>query len=231
MRIGKLKIYWKADRRAPLFDLSAFSSPYKIHLGPGANWKKMDDHWINVDIDPNRGDIIVDFADFTSFPLETASVSCIYGSHVFEHMSIYTTPTVFAECCRTLVPGGTLRLILPDAEKSIREYVAGNSEFDIFKRRTERAEKLWGIKNYTPFECLREDFLSRSGQSILGEQALAHQNAWDFETIRKDLLHAGFSSVEKTSFQKSNVPDFSFEGTYPSEANETNRSLYVEATK
>jgi hypothetical protein len=85
-----------------------------------------------------------------------------------------------------------MRLILPDVEKSIMEYVKKNAEFDLFKRRTKRAKHL---KDYTMFDCLREDFLSRSGQPILGDRALAHQNAWDFESIRRDLLTAGFSEI------------------------------------
>lgn len=231
MRIGKFSAHWKLDQKPKPVELSAFSAPYKIHLGPGPNWTKPDNHWVDVDIDPKRGDVVVDFGQFTSFPLADNCVSCIYGSHVFEHMSIYTSQTVFEECFRVLQPGGTLRLILPDVEKSIREYISGNADFEIFKRRAERADKNWGAKEYTLFDCLREDFLSRSGQPILGQQALAHQNAWDFETIKKDLLVAGFKTVEKTSFQKSKTGDFSFEGTYPSEANEQERSLYVEAFK
>ncbi|MDF7798967.1 methyltransferase domain-containing protein [Pontiellaceae bacterium B1224] len=231
VRIGKLSLKWNIDHKPKPLDLSLLEAPYKIHLGPGPNWKKTDPHWIDVDIDPQRGDVVVDFGQFTAFPLASQSVSCIYGSHVFEHMSIYITPALFKECCRVLQPGGTLRLILPDVEKSIREYAAGNADFEIFRRRAERAKKQWGVDNYTMFDCLREDFLSRSGQPILGENALAHQNAWDFETIRKDLREAGFSTVEKTDFQQSGIMDFSFEGTYPSEANEKNRSLYVEAVR
>lgn len=227
--IGKLSLHWKVNRKPKAMDLTNFTAPYKIHLGPGPNWNKPDPHWIDVDIDPKRGDVVVDFGQFTAFPFANQSVSCIYGSHVFEHMSIYITPALFKECCRVLQPGGILRLILPDVEKSIREYASGNADFEIFKRRAERAKKQWGVDDYTMFDCLREDFLSRSGQPILGKNALAHQNAWDFETIRKDLLEAGFSTVTKTDFQESAVTDFSFEGTYPSEANEKDRSLYVEA--
>lgn len=230
-RIGVLSLHWKVDREPEAIDLTSFEAPYKLHLGPGPNWTKPDPHWIDVDIDPKRGDLVVDFGQFVSFPLAAESVSCIYGSHVFEHMSIYVTATLFEECVRVLQPGGTLRLVLPDVQRSITEYVAGNSEFELFRRRAERAKKQWGVDNYTLFDCLREDFLSRSAQPILGENALAHQNAWDLESITNDLLAAGFSEVERASFQQSGTSDFSFEGSFPSEANEFERSLYVEATR
>jgi hypothetical protein len=86
--------------------------------------------------------------------------------------------------------------------------------------------------DYTLFDCLREDFLSRSSQpQLLGQRALAHQNAWDFAAIKTDLLRAGFSQVERRQFREVGTPDFSFEGTYRSQANRTDRSLYVEAVK
>ena len=131
------------------------------------------------------------------------------------------------------MPGGVFRMILPDAEKSIKEYVSGNSEFPLFKRRRERIKTMYGI-DYTLFECMRDDFISRSGQpDLLGKNALAHQNAWDFETLCSHLIQAGFKedNLHKMSFKHSHVDYFDFEGTYPSEANEDYRSLYVEAIK
>ncbi|MGQ8338586.1 class I SAM-dependent methyltransferase [Sunxiuqinia sp. A32] len=205
----------------------------KLNLGPGPNWKKPDKHWLSVDVDPGLGDIIVNFQDCETIPLKTNSVDCIYGSHVFEHMSIFKTPLIFKELYRVLKKDGIIRLILPDAEKSIMEYINRNEEFELFKRRRERAKKVYK-KDYTIFECMREDFLSPSGQiGLLGANSLAHQNAWDFETIQSDLILAGFKidNIYKMDFQKSNRDDFLFEGTYPSEANEDYRSLYIEAIK
>ncbi len=205
----------------------------KLNFGPGPNWEKPNNGWLSVDVDPNLGDIIIDFKEFEKLPFKDGSIACVYGSHVFEHMSIFTTPKVFSEVYRVLKKDCAFRLILPDAEKSIKEYVNGNKDFLLFKRRSERA-KLNYNKDYTLFECLKEDFLSPSGQvSLLGKNSLAHQNAWDFDTIHSDLTLAGFNSnkVKKMSFKNSQVSFFSFEGSYPSEANEDYRSLYVEALK
>lgn len=207
--------------------------PFKLNFGPGPNWTKPDASWLNVDIEPEWGDIVINFQEFESIPLEDKSCSCVYGSHVFEHMSIFKTPLVFKEIYRVLDNDGVFRLILPDAEKSIREYVAGNTEFTLFKRRQERVKVKYGL-DYTLFECMRDDFISPSGQpELLGEGALAHQNAWDFQTICAHLEKAGFHSnnLHKMGFQKSSVNYFDFEGTYPSEANQDYRSLYVEAIK
>lgn len=228
-----LEVSWsiRRTRRVACDTAGRFATPYRLHLGPGAAWTKPDNHWIDVDIDPSRGDLVMDFQDFDGFPLPDGSVDAIYGSHVFEHMSIWVTDRVFAECCRVLEKGGVLRVVLPDVEKSIREYVAGNREFPLFARRRQRAKKVHG-KPFTLFECLKEDFLSKSLQpALLGQRALAHQNAWDFETLEQDLLKAGFSAVSRSGFQQSSCPPFAFEGTYASEANQHDRSLYVEAIK
>lgn len=207
--------------------------PYRLNFGPGPNWEKPDSKWLSVDIDPSLGDVVVNFQNFNKLPLDDNSTQCIYGSHVFEHMSIFKSPLIFKEINRVLQKGGILRLILPDAEKSIKEYVNKNKDFELFKRRSERAKKNQNIE-YSLFECLREDFLSPNGQAkLLGRNTLAHQNAWDFETIRADLIRAGFDKekIYKSDFQKSRSKYFDFEGTYPSEANEDYRSLYIEAIK
>lgn len=219
-------------RKSPrMFVADAYQRPYRVHLGPGPNWVKPDDHWINVDIDPRWGDIVVDFQDFKSFPIEDGSVDCIYGSHVFEHMSIWVTDKLLSECHRILQPGGVLRMVLPDVEKSIHEYVSRDASFPLFKRRRERAANVYGL-DYTLFDCLREDFLSRSGQSsLLGRGALAHQNAWDYESIERDLNRAGFAVVERSMLSGSRYNQFAFEGSYKCEALEMDRSLYVDAQK
>lgn len=207
--------------------------PFKLNFGPGPNWIKPDESWLNIDIEPAWGDIVVNFQKFKSLPLTNESCLCVYGSHVFEHMSIFKTPIVFQEIHRVLKKGGVFRLILPDAEKSIREYINRSEDFLLFKRRKKSVKKKYGSE-YTLFECMRDDFISRSSQpDLIGENPLAHQNAWDFQTIKMDLRRAGFegSKIQKMDFKKSNCDYFKFEGTYSSEANEDYRSLYVEVTK
>ncbi len=205
----------------------------KLNFGPGPNWEKPDASWLSVDIDKSLGDIVVNFQEFEKLPLKNESVECVYGSHVFEHMSIFKSQLVFNEIYRVMKKGANFRLILPDAEKSLREYLNGNEDYVLFKRRKERAKNNLNI-DYTLFECMREDFLSPNGQAnLLGKNTLAHQNAWDYDTIKTHLMRAGFagSKIEQSNFQQSATSEFSFEGSYPSEANEDYRSLYVEAIK
>jgi len=205
-----------------------------LHFGPGPNWTQPSSDWVSVDVDPSRADIVMDFNKFERLPLEDESVSCIYGSHIFEHIDIFHAPLVFRECCRVLIQKGYFRIVLPDVRRSIEEYVRGNKEFPLFKRRVESLRTLLGVNEVSIFEALKGDFISPSGQpDILGNYSLAHQNAWDFESLRLELSRAGFDfeKVRLKQFRVSDCEYFSFEGTYPSEANESYRSIYVEAEK
>lgn len=207
---------------------------YKLHFGPGVGWKKPSEDWLCLDVDNKRADIVINFNDFEKLPFDENSIVCIYGSHIFEHISMFNTPKVFKECFRILIPNGSLRMVLPDVRKSIEEYIKGNKEFPLFRRRAESLKKILSVDEITLFEALKGDFISPSSQpDLLGRNALAHQNAWDIESIFADLRRAGFtaSKIHQMSFRKLKCPDFSFEGTYSSEANESERSIYVEAQK
>lgn len=197
-----------------------------IHFGPGSGWEKPNKDWITIDIDPQRGDIVMDLNKFSKFDIETNSISSIYASHTFEHVSMLVIDKLWSDCSRILKKGGVMRIIVPDPVKSMNEYISGNKNFSLFKHRRKHNPE------WTLFECLKADFISKSGQpQLLGNNGLAHQNAWDFETIKKQLIKCGFSSATRSQFQKSCSPHFDFEGSYESEANHTDRSMYVEAIK
>ncbi len=203
-----------------------------LHIGPGPNWIKPSPDWVTVDVDSRRGDIALNFQKFKGFPLEDNICSVIYASHVFEHISVYKAQFVFNECFRVLKASGYMRIIVPDVVKSMQEYLKGNQDFRLFVRRRERARRIYG-EDYTIFECLREDFVSRSSQKELGRYALAHQNAFDYETLIKHLVIAGFKkgNIYRSGFQQSKCSFFDWEGQFESEANEDYRSLYIECKK
>ena len=238
IRLGRYEVTWSVRKvgaqGTTLPTKSLQGGVYKLHIGPGPGWKKPTGEWVTLDVDPTRGDVVIDLNNFERLPFEDDSVACCYGSHIFEHVSIFSSQRLFKECYRVLVPGRYFRLVLPDVRRSIEEYLRGNTKYRLFQRRKEHGIHPEGLEDYTIFECLREDFISPSGQpGLLGDRALAHQNAWDFETIVADLRRAGFRAEEilKMESQETMCPDFAFEGTYPSEANESYRSLYVEARK
>ena len=206
----------------------------KLHFGPGLGWIKPDESWASVDADGKRADVPLNFNNFLDLPFDNCSIRCIYGSHIFEHINIFNIHKVFKECYRVLEHGGFLRIVIPDVRRSMEEYFKGNYNFDLFKRRAASLRNILGYNEVSLFELLKCDFISPSGQpEIFGQASLAHQNAWDYDALCLDLYRSGFSkeNISKSKFRKSKCGYFSFEGVYASEADEFERSLYVEAIK
>ena len=80
-----------------------------LNLGGG---KKQYPDAVNVDITPERADIVMDLNVFP-WGWEDNSIDGIHASHVLEH---FADPRPFIlECHRILKPGGFLRLVLPHA--------------------------------------------------------------------------------------------------------------------
>jgi len=201
----------------------------KLNFGPGKKWNKPTSEWLTIDIEP-YANIQVNFQEFNGLDFPPQCCEAVYGSHVFEHISIFKAPFVFSEIARVLKKGCVFRLVIPDVKKSILHYLQGDNGIELFDRRRKRAKKQRGVE-LTYFECLKEDFLSPSGQPVLGKNALAHQNAWDMPTIAVHLHRAGFSRVFNVQYGESITDHFDFETTYKSEAQQQYRSLYIEAIK
>mmetsp|Transcript_45138 Transcript_45138/g.145233 ORF Transcript_45138/g.145233 Transcript_45138/m.145233 type:complete len:250 (+) Transcript_45138:67-816(+) len=201
-------------------------------IGPGPNWARCTavDHrkWKTVDMVKEWADYVVYFANFKGLPLPDDSVGAIYASHTMEHTPMHVSPRIFKEFHRVLLPGGFLRVITPNPRVTMQHYLAGDNNFSLFQRR--RRIQHSG-HNWTPFELLRSDFLSVSHQSDqLGGTGLAHQNAWDAETMIKDFHRAGFRTAYESAYNRSRSGEYSFEGPggCHSEADQADRSLYVE---
>lgn len=207
---------------------------YKLHFGPGEGFIKPDPSWINIDVDSNRGDVVINFNEIQELPFEDGSVECIYASHVFEHMSIYAAPKVFKECYRVLKEGGVLRIIIPDIKKAMKKYLENDYSYKAFTDNKMYGKALFGYTEYTIFEAFKAELISPTGQAhLLGSSGLAHQNAWDFETLKMDLKRVGFdpNNVIESGFQQSKHNCFNFEGSYYSGASMTDRSIYLEVMK
>lgn len=102
------------------------------HVAPG---------WINSDLKPDTGvDLVADIRE--GLPLESGSVDCAVSIHALPEFSYPELVPVLEELRRVLVPGGTLRLALPDLRRGIDAYLAG--EEDYFKIGPEEVRSLGG---------------------------------------------------------------------------------------
>lgn len=198
-----------------------------LNLGPGGTWKKPGINWIRVDADMRNADICTDLNKYPLLPFLDNTISGIYASHFFEHISIFSINRLLIECFRVLKYRGVLRIVIPDVIKSIKHFLDSNSSYSLFKKRKERNP------DYTLFECLKEDFISQSLQKeVFGNQSLAHQNAFDFETMETYLKKAGFKNIYKSNYGSSSFAEFLWEtGQTNGEWAQSERSLYIESIK
>jgi predicted SAM-dependent methyltransferase len=137
----------------------------RLHLGCGPFAKS---RWINLDLIAAEGvDVIGDIR--SGLPFESESIECIVAVHVLQDLPYQDIPVALGELNRVLVPDGWLRLGLPDLDKAIQAYMAGNHAYfhvpdtDAKEIGTKLVTQLvWYGSVRTPFtfDCIAE-FLSR----------------------------------------------------------------------
>ncbi|MDV6236892.1 methyltransferase domain-containing protein [Leptospira ellisii] len=90
-----------------------------VNLGCGSRYHKA---WTNIDFLKSGPDVIQH--DLRSgIPLKADSADVVYHSHVLEHFSRQDGLTFLRNCFRILKPGGFIRVVVPDLETIISEYL------------------------------------------------------------------------------------------------------------
>jgi predicted SAM-dependent methyltransferase len=166
-------------------------------------------NWINVDCRPSMQDEDLVFDLRRRWPFKSQSVSHIFAEHVFEHFSYpENIEHVMRECHRVLRAEGTLRLIVPDAERYLEAYSARDGEF------LRRVRGCASLKMQAVNQVFRENGF--------------HKYAYDYEVLKDLLDSAGFRVVRRSSFRASQCPDLNLDLDEPERRLE---SLYVEAVR
>jgi predicted SAM-dependent methyltransferase len=78
--------------------------------------------WINLDIAPATP-IVKSFDLRRGLPEASGTIDVCYSSHVLEHLLTPEAQFLVQDCFRVLKPGGILRLVVPDLENIVREYL------------------------------------------------------------------------------------------------------------
>jgi predicted SAM-dependent methyltransferase len=110
-RLSKQKIRRLLRERGDLF----------VEVGAGDKAGK--GNWITVDVTKNC-DLFWDLRKGLPFPDQ--SVSKIYSSHFFEHLSFAEIQQFLKECRRALIPGGHFSICVPNARVFLEAYFQGN---------------------------------------------------------------------------------------------------------
>lgn len=177
----------------------------KLHLGCGPRYIP---GFVHVDALPMKHVDIV--GPVERLPMDDASVSLIYASHVLEHFGRFEYRAVLQEWFRVLKPGGVLRLSVPDFAACAAIY----------------------------YESGLVDGLSGLVGLIVGGQRNGHdfhKMVYDEAFLRRELLEIGFLEVRRWDWrttEHADIDDYS-QAYIPHLQKETGRlmSLNIEAVK
>lgn len=110
-------------------------------------------NWINLDWHPNSDKVMkADLSKRLAFP--DNFFDCIYTSHFLEHVPKSQSASLLGECYRVLKPNGQIRIVVPDFENIVREYIRNIDNGDL-----ERAE-------FNVIELIDQCVRQKSGGSL-----------------------------------------------------------------
>jgi predicted SAM-dependent methyltransferase len=139
----------------------------------------------------------VEYGDIVrGLPVPAASCKGVYCSHVLEHLSLADLRIALRKTREILRPKGVFRLVLPDLEHSVRQYIDNPS-------------------GDAAIEFMRETFLGHESRTRGFRGLLAswlgnsrHLWMWDYKSMQRELESAGFGDVRRASFGDSFDPVF-----------------------
>jgi Methyltransferase domain len=178
------KLYSKIviNRRWQLWSLDR--SKKFLNVGCGGN---REPGFLNLDYQWQPGvDLCWDIRK--GIPLPGGSLRGIYSEHTLEHVSQADCLAVLQEFRRMLVPGGAVRLVVPDLELYVRHYVASRAE------------------NPDSIEGARE----------LNDVCFSHGHCviYDAPSLILLLKTAGFVEAEQRAFREGRHPDLILDSEY-----------------
>jgi predicted SAM-dependent methyltransferase len=162
-----------------------FASPYKLHVACGT--VKLPG-WVNVDRDsPSE---IIDVSWDVRQPLPIADCSCefIYHEHFFEHLTVAEGLAFLRESRRLLMPGGVMRVAMPDLAECVRQYYENDWR------------QPW-MKKYG-YEWIQ----TRAETINIEFRDWEHKWLYDREELHRRLLEAGFETIRDCERLTSSVP-------------------------
>jgi SAM-dependent methyltransferase len=170
--------------------INQHSQNLQLHIGSGPY---VLDGWINMDVFPAQLSTNV----LWGLPFSDGQCRYVFLSHLLEHLFYPTDAmSLLEDIYRILMPGGVVRIVVPDIAQCIRAYQENNMAF--FQQRFEH----WGAGDGHTTRL--EHFLAYAGAgpdpAWLFE---AHKFGFDFETLERALQRAGFKNIQHSQFMAS----------------------------
>ncbi|WP_062307740.1 class I SAM-dependent methyltransferase [Polynucleobacter sinensis] len=142
----------------------------------------------------------VEYGDITKgLPVNNNSCDAVYCSHVLEHLSLKDCKIALINTYKILKPGGVFRLVLPDLEYLIRIYIEKSRAGVGFPALEFMKASGLGLESRN--RGIKGVFLSAFGNS-------QHFWMWDFQSLARELEHAGFGGIRRAQFGDSSTKQF-----------------------
>lgn len=129
-------------------------------------------------------------------PVQASSAKAIYSSHVLEHLTLDEFRIAIRNVLRYLQVGGCFRLVVPDLEFLMKEYLADSS--------ADASARFMGASHLGEacrVRGIRGVLVSTFGRS-------KHYWMWDYKAIEAELAAADFVDIRRAKFADSNDPYF-----------------------
>jgi predicted SAM-dependent methyltransferase len=138
-------------------------------------------------------------------PFSDCSVDVVYASHVLEHLYREQAEKLILDSFRVLVPGGIVRIIVPDLRAIIQEYERDSSFGELSPTK----------KSRPPADLFNERLLMRSPSAPKSNFLLRVYEAWedfhshkwmyDEQSLKNLLSSAGFADLARKDYADSSI--------------------------
>jgi predicted SAM-dependent methyltransferase len=132
-------------------------------------------------------------------PFPDNAFSAIYASHVLEHLYRSQALALLSECKRVLKPGGILRLVVPDLQAMVAEYLSSKNNGSSKSAADNLNEKL----AFRPSAPRAGNVLVRFYH--LWKDFHSHKWMYDSDSLSGYLEAAGFHQVAQMEFCRSAI--------------------------
>lgn len=163
-----------------------------------------DGHMADWDPEVVRGDI-------RALKYPDGSASAVYTSHTLEHIYLSEARLVLAEASRVLMPGGVIRIALPDARVMAQKFIDN----------PDAATSRWYNE-----ALLAQPMTRPTGLRALASRAGGHVHRWQpTPALTVEFLReTGLVDIEECGFREGDFPDLETIETRP-------ESFFVQARK
>lgn len=131
--------------------------------------------------------------------VEPGSCKGIYCSHVLEHLSLEDMRTALRNTYSLLMAGGLFRCVLPDLEHSINIYIEEKGSMN--KEAAVNFMKNTMLGTTESPKTLKDKIINLFGNSH-------HLWMWDLNSLKAELLKAGFKNVRQCNYNDSSDARF-----------------------